>query len=83
MNNQIALFNALEIDSKIITEMRKSDGYINATKLCQSVGKEFSGYLRNKQTEEFITELSSVLQICRTDLIHKIQGGPPLYLEQT
>jgi hypothetical protein len=77
MDNQIALFNALEINSTIITEMRQSDGYINATKLCQAAKKNFGHYMENKNTKQFIKELESVVGIPTTELIHKIQGGSP------
>jgi hypothetical protein len=55
--------------------MRKSDGFINLTKMCKRSGKDFSGYYRNKQTQEFLSELESVLQIHRTKLIEKNNSG--------
>lgn len=54
---------------------RKEDGYINATQLCKAGEKEYSGWFRNSKTEEFLNELGSVLQICRTDLLKINQGG--------
>lgn len=45
-------FEALKTDDgRLITEMRMTDGYINATKMCESAGKLWGGYFRNKTTE--------------------------------
>lgn len=41
-------------------EVRSSDGYVNATKICKVAGKEWSNYLQNKQTEEFLLQLESI-----------------------
>jgi hypothetical protein len=54
---------------------RSEDGYINATQLCKAGDKEYSGWNRNTKTEEFLTELESVLQICRTELLKVNSGG--------
>jgi len=37
---------------------RSSDGYLNATDMCQSTGKRLNDYLRLKITNEFLKELS-------------------------
>ena len=37
--------------------MRESDGFVNATKLCQAGGKEWYEYITNKSTKKFIKEL--------------------------
>ena len=55
--------------------VRNTDGYIHATDMCKVGNKEWSGYLRNKNTKEFITELESILQICRMLLIQTKTGG--------
>lgn len=36
---------------------RASDGYFNATAMCQAAGKEWYGYKRNAANKEFMTEL--------------------------
>ena len=54
--------------------IRKEDGYFNLTKMCQTGGKDFSGWLRNKSNQTFLDVLSSSLQICRDELI-KYQSG--------
>ena len=54
---------------------REGDGYINATQLCKAGGKEYYGWFRNTKTTEFLEELSSVVQICGTELVETKQGG--------
>lgn len=44
-------------------EVRRSDGYVNATKLCQAVGKFWNHYTSNSKTKEFLSELSDVEKI--------------------
>jgi hypothetical protein len=56
---------------------RPKDGYINATAMCQAVGKEWSAYRRLAITGGFLEELESVLKISRTDLVHSNSGGDP------
>jgi len=56
---------------------RAYDGYINATALCQASGKKLNDYLRNKTTQEFLTELESDTGIPVTELVQIIQGGMP------
>lgn len=63
-----------EVNNSII-EQRSSDGYINATALCKAAGKEWSGYYRNASTKEFMDELETDLQICRSVLVQSISGG--------
>jgi hypothetical protein len=63
------LLGGIEVISRV------EDGYINATQLCKAGGKEYSGWYRNSKTNEFLEELSTVLQICMTDLIKLNQGG--------
>lgn len=65
---QDALWTA-SIDGVIAVEMRQSDGYCNATKMCQAGGKVFSAYSRNAGTKEFLQALGSDVQICTSDLV--------------
>ena len=60
-----------------VVPQRPTDGYVNATALCQRAGKLFGSYRRTAQTNAFLDELSSVMQIRITDLVHSIQGGDP------
>lgn len=45
-------------DGNLITEMRLSDGYINATKMCRSAGKEWHDFYRLPSTARFLKELA-------------------------
>jgi hypothetical protein len=58
-----------EDGQNIVTEIRQIDGFINATKLCKCAGKQWNDYYRNKRTNAFLDEISSVLNIPRTDII--------------
>jgi hypothetical protein len=72
------LFNPLcDSSGNIITEFRKSDNYVNLTKMCQSAGKKFKHYYENQQTKDFIKELCSVVGIPTTELVDIIRGGIP------
>jgi len=73
VSNIISLFS----NNTQITFQRQEDGYINATSLCKSVGREFHTWNRSKTTIAFIKELSYDTQICGTDLIQIQQGGEP------
>lgn len=57
---------------------RPTDGYINATELCQRAGKLFGNYNQNAQTKAFLDELSAVIGIPITGsngLVQIRQGG--------
>ncbi len=58
---------------------RVSDGYINATELCNSVNKKFAGWNRLDSTQEFLQHLSSDMHINTSDLVHIIKGGDPRF----
>lgn len=51
------------------------DGYLNLTQMCDANGKRVNDFLRLKQTEEYISELSTVTGIPVTALYQVIQGG--------
>lgn len=61
--------------SGITIIQRESDGYINATSMCTSVGKLIAHYRENKRTDEFLSELSLDIGIPITDLIKTVRGG--------
>ena len=63
-------------DGRMITEMRLSDGYICATKLCQSAGKTWGHYYSLDGTKAFIEALSKLIGTPSPFLIIKIQTGP-------
>jgi len=54
---------------------RTTDGYINATQLCQAGNKQFHTYYRRQKTKEFLQELSIILKCERKSLIIYKQGG--------
>lgn len=60
-----------------LIHQRATDGYVNATAMCKSVGKKFNDYSRLRSTNEFVVELSSVTGIPVTELIQTITGGHP------
>ncbi len=41
---------------------QRSDGYLNATDMCQATGKKFKDYRRNKATQAFLVALSKRLE---------------------
>jgi len=63
-----------EVDGLSIPQ-RVTDGYINATALCQASGKQFGHYLANKNTKAFLEELSSDIGIPISELVIVTKGG--------
>jgi hypothetical protein len=72
---QLAIIDR-HVDKDII-EQRITDGYINATAVCKSCGKNFADYKRLKTTDEYLTELTSVMGIPIAELIQVVMGGIP------
>jgi hypothetical protein len=70
---QLALIPHVE-EGEIIPQ-RTADGYISATALCKSVGKQFSHYYALKSTKDFIAELSVETNMPEMQLVHIISGG--------
>ena len=56
---------------------QRADGYLNATEMCKVGKKEWSGYLRNNQTKEYLDALDIALQIHRAQLIESITANVP------
>jgi len=50
-------------------EIRQSDGFYNATLMCQSVGKQVSDWTRQKSTGAYQKRLSEITGIPRKDLV--------------
>lgn len=65
---------AYEFNSKIFNQ-RKTDGYIDATGMCQAAGKMLGHYLENKKTKSFIKTLSLAIGIPIAELIQIVMGG--------
>ena len=53
----------------LVVEVRTSDGYFNATKMCDSSGKEWFGYKRNNKTKDFLEKLAAAERISGEDLV--------------
>ena len=62
-----------------VIPQRSSDGYINATALCQSVGKSFSDYRRLNSTSAFLDVLIHETGLPVESLIHSVSGGVSQY----
>jgi hypothetical protein len=62
-------------NGSVITEMRLSDGYINATLIAQSSGKLFSDWFRNQSTAEYIEALGQDLDLLPADLVQTNRTG--------
>jgi len=58
-----------------VVAQRPTDGYINATALCQSAGKQFAHYHSNASTKSFLEVLEADIGIPRTELIQTLRGG--------
>ncbi|MES2981753.1 MAG: KilA-N domain-containing protein [Verrucomicrobiota bacterium] len=63
-----------EVDGLDIPQ-RVTDGYINATALCQASGKQFNDYFRLKNTQAFLEELSTETGIPVSEMVVISKGG--------
>ena len=63
------------VDNGLIIPQRQSDGYINATAMCQVAGKLLADYMRLKTTEAFLEELAADMGIPISELIQSVKGG--------
>jgi hypothetical protein len=63
-----------QIENNFIPQ-RANDGYINATAMCQAVGKLFGDYRRRAVTEEFLTELAGSMGIPIDQLVFTVMTG--------
>jgi hypothetical protein len=69
--------------SSITIPMRK-DGMINATMLCKAHGKKLlTNYTRNKETKDYLDELSSDMRISITQLIQICKGNSSKFQQGT
>jgi hypothetical protein len=73
----VLLTNSLvaEHGGQVIAEMRTSDGYINATKMCASGGKQWAHYWRSDGAQAFVQALASNMQKRMLDLVISQRGG--------
>lgn len=75
MSRQLSLVLIRRQVDDALVEQRAADGYINATAMCQAVGKLFADYRRLKATDEFLTELATDMGIPISQLIQSVKGG--------
>ncbi len=54
---------------------QRADGYVNGTQMAKANHTLVGNWLRLQSTTAYMEELSSVMQICITDLVVVIQGG--------
>lgn len=76
-NASASLTNSLvaEHGGQVIAEMRASDGYVNASKMCASGGKRWYDYIRIESTQAYFNVLSSKTGIPALDLVISQRGG--------
>jgi hypothetical protein len=55
---------------------RDSDGFADATAMCQANGKEWSGYIRNERTTDYLQALAASLGIPADQLVITTTTGP-------
>jgi hypothetical protein len=55
---------------------RNSNGYVNATAMCRANGKEWSGFIRNERTTDYIQALADHLGIPADRLVLTTTTGP-------
>jgi hypothetical protein len=63
-----------EYAGKVI-QIRKTDGYINATQLCKAGKRELDVWNRNKVGKEFVKVLGKKLELTRDQLVESITTG--------
>ena len=72
-------YNMKEINGIEINQ-RVSDGYLDATAMCDSCDKELDEYLNIRFTSRFINELSRSLGITETELIQFQEGNDEVWV---
>lgn len=65
-----------EVEDNTIAQ-RRSDGFVNATHMCNAVGKFFADYRRLVTTEDFLQVLAADMGIPISELVVTIRGGKP------
>ena len=56
-------------------QRRPTDGYVNATAMCKAYGRQWSHYMENARTSQYLQALSTSLGIPRDLLIQSITTG--------
>lgn len=66
------------VNDVVISEMRKADGYVNATRMCQAAGKLWGNYFQNQRTQHFLEAASTTIGKPIVELVvqqHSGNGG--------
>ena len=71
----LPLVHALTGPNGPAIEMRTSDGYVNATRMCQAAQKRWSNFQQLDGTSAFLTCLATKAGITVLDLVHSERGG--------
>ena len=58
-----------------LTVVYDNKGYLNATKLCQSVGKRMQDYCRLRSTKELISYLEELHGLSKSEVIYTVRNG--------
>ncbi len=58
-----------------VIQQRASDGYINATELCNAAGKRWHNYVRNETTGHFLRALAAKTRISVSLLVQEVRAG--------
>lgn len=69
----------LKVNGEEINQ-RLSDGYLNATEMCDVYSKEFVDYLQVRFTKRFLTELSRETKIDKSELIQDKGEGYDIWV---
>lgn len=59
--------------------LRLTDGYVNASALCEACDKNLDDYIRLKTTDEFMKELSKEINIPVSDLVQPFESRNPYH----
>jgi hypothetical protein len=63
-----------EVNDSVISQ-RVSDGYINATALCQAAGSLWGHYAERRTTRDYMAALSADIGIPISELVQSVKGG--------
>lgn len=63
------------VNDVIVSEMRESDGYVDATRICLAGGKEWSAYFRIAPTKAFMRALAATLNTSMVALVKRAKGA--------
>ena len=81
--SQAPLLIEHSIDGGEVIPQRPTDGYINATRLCEQAGKRFNDYNRLAQTQAFLNELALETGIPVSKLVEVIRGRGDIIAQGT